>query len=194
MKTKIKLLNKNSKVPIKGEPNAMCYDCFANTIHRRQDRKIEVGLGFSATPPKGYGIRLIPRSSLTKHWWVMNNSIGVGDPDYKGEYKTIFTPIPMYNHFNGKHIDQVFPYEINERCCQMEIYKREDFEFEIVDELTGEDRGGGFGSTGNSEIKNNENLIKTPSESIIVNPYPGLNMTAFSYNEPVFKKENISHT
>jgi len=40
MKTKIKLLNKNSKVPIKGEPNAMCYDCFANTIHRRQDGKI----------------------------------------------------------------------------------------------------------------------------------------------------------
>jgi dUTPase len=30
----------------------------------------------------------------------------------------------------------------------MEIYKREDFEFEQVEELSGNDRGGGMGSTG----------------------------------------------
>ena len=148
MQIKIKL-EKGALIPKKGEPNAMCYDCYVYDIINREDGKVEVDLGFSATPPKGYGIRLIPRSSLSKHWWIMNNSIGIGDEDYKGTYKAIFTPIPIPDNKNIPKYYEKFPYSKNERCCQMEIYKREDFEFEIVEELIGVDRGGGFGSTGN---------------------------------------------
>ena len=148
MQVKIKLKNE-ALLPKKGEINAMCYDCYAYDIVQREDGKVEVDLGFSATPPKGYGIRLIPRSSLSKHWWVMNHSIGIGDEDYKGTYKTVFTPISIPDNKNIPKYYEKFPYSKNERCCQMEIYKREDFEFEIVEELTGVDRGGGFGSTGN---------------------------------------------
>lgn len=160
MKVKIKLSNE-ALLPKKGESNAMCYDCYAHYIEVQNDGKVFVDLGFSATPPEGYGIRLIPRSNITKYWWVMNNSIGIGDEDYKNNYQARFTPIPIgfipaYN--NGvfgpgsfgspsKIVNEEFPYTIGDRVCQMEIYKREDFDFEEVKELTGNDRGGGFGST-----------------------------------------------
>lgn len=151
MIVKIKL-EENGRIPVKGEPNAMCFDCYARKIEQLENGKVVCYLGFSATPPKGYGIRLIPRSNLTKYWWVLNNSIGVGDEDFKNEYRAIFTPIPFekLNIFAGKSFitkKESFPYKIDERVCQMEIYKREDFEFEEVDILPGNDRGGGFGST-----------------------------------------------
>ena len=146
-KVEIKLSD-GATLPKKGESNAMCYDCFAWKIKLREDGKIEVDLGFSARPPKGYGIRLIPRSSLSKYWWVMNNSIGIGDEDYKGNYKAIFTPMPVLNRFHKNYFNEIFPYDIGDRVCQMEIYERQDFLFEEVSELSGNDRGGGFGSTG----------------------------------------------
>lgn len=148
MKLKIKL-EQGAKLPYKGSEGAMCYDCYAYDINHKEDGKVEVDLGFSLQPPKGYGIRLIPRSNLTKYWWVLNNSIGVGDEDYRGNYKAIFTPIPKYNFFNDKYLLEMFPYKTDDRVCQLEMYKREDFEFEQVEGLETSVRGnGGFGSTG----------------------------------------------
>jgi dUTPase len=143
----IKLANRTT-LPVKGEPNAMCYDCYVHQILVRDDGKVEVDLGIAMTPPQGYGIRLIPRSSLTKYWWILNNSIGIGDEDYKDNYKAIFTPLVKPKAFGQGFYMEKFPYRLGERCCQLEIYKREDFEFNIVDILSGNDRGGGVGSTG----------------------------------------------
>lgn len=150
MKVQIRL-EKGGKIPVKGEKNAMCFDCYARKIETLDNGKVVCYLGFSATPPKGYGIRLIPRSNLTKYWWVLNNSIGIGDEDYKNEYLANFTPMPKIKPDDNREFSiyrDSFPYEENERVCQMEIYKREDFEFEEVDVLPGNDRGGGIGSTG----------------------------------------------
>jgi dUTPase len=148
MKVKIKL-EEGGKIPVKGEPNAMCFDCYARKIEQLENGKVVCHLGFSATPPQGYGIRLIPRSNLTKYFWVLNNSIGIGDEDYKNEYLAIFTPLPKRDISIPQFRTglDLFPYEVGERVCQMEIYKREDFEFEEVTILPGNDRGGGFGST-----------------------------------------------
>lgn len=148
LKVKIKL-DDGAKIPIKGEPNAMCYDCFAHIIKTNEFRKLVVDLGFSATPPDGHGIRLIPRSGLSNFWWTFNHSIGIGDPDYKGNYKAVFTPMPYrFTHIPNALAFEDFPFNIGDRVCQMEIYEKIDFEFEKVDELPGNDRGGGFGSTG----------------------------------------------
>lgn len=144
-------LSEGAKMPIKGEPNAMCYDCYAYKITHREDGKVEVDLGFGAKPPKGYGIRLIARSGLSKYWWTVNTGIGIGDEDYKQNYKLVFTPIvnvkTKKDTFDSIWLHD-FPYSVDERCCQMEIYERKDFEFKVVEELSGEDRGGGFNSTG----------------------------------------------
>ena len=139
MEVKIKL-KEGAILPTKGSENAMCWDCYAHAITINEFGKIEVDLGFSIEPPKGYGVRLIPRSNLTKYWWVLNNSIGIGDEDYRGSYKAIFTPL---------FINHSFPYQLKDRACQLEIYKRDDFEWKVVSELSETERGnGGFGSTG----------------------------------------------
>ena len=147
LKVKIKLDN-GAKIPVKGEPNAMCYDCFAHSIKTNEFGKVVVDLGFSATPPDGYGIRLIPRSGLSKFWWTFNHSIGIGDIDYKQNYKAIFTPMLKILPTFWIPFFEDFPFNVGDRVCQMEIYEKIDFEFEQVDTLPGNDRGGGFGSTG----------------------------------------------
>lgn len=147
LKLKIKL-EEGVKVPYKATEGAMCWDCYAWSIKVNENGKTEVDLGFSLEPPVGYGIRIIPRSNLTKYWWVLNNSFGVGDQDYRGNYKAIFTPLPMPNYTNTPNHYPTFPYSVNDRVCQMELYRKEDFEFEQVENLSDTVRGGGgFGST-----------------------------------------------
>jgi dUTP pyrophosphatase len=151
MKVKIKL-EEGAIMPKKANPTDTCYDCYAWKIEKQSNGKIIVDLGFSATPPEGYAIRLIPRSSLTKHFWCFNNSIGIGDLTYQGNYKAVFTPLPIRmlgNVFEDEWTAwESFPFTENQRCVQMEIYKIENFEFEQVQQLEGENRGGGFGSSG----------------------------------------------
>lgn len=148
-KVKIKL-EPGAMMPVKGEPNAMCWDCYAYKINFRPDGKVEVDLGISLTPPEGYGIELIPRSNLTKYYYCLNNSVGQIDPNYKDTLKAIFTPLPEYNFGSEffSFMNKKFPYNVYDRVCQIKLVKINDFEFEQVEELPGKDRGGGFGSTG----------------------------------------------
>jgi dUTP pyrophosphatase len=70
----------------------------------------------------------------------MNNSIGIIDSDYRGEWMCIFTPIGNYSQF---------PYSVGERVAQIYFEKVEDVEFVDANELESSERGtGGFGSTG----------------------------------------------
>lgn len=155
MKVDIKLIE-DGKIPVLGEPNAMCHDCYCRKIEVLDNGKVKCFLGFAAKPPKNHGIRLIPRSNLTKYWWVLNNSIGVGDPDYKEEYVAIFSPLlhtkeKQWDGFSQKDKElayESFPYQVGDRVCQMEIYNKVSFTFKKVEKLEGVSRGLGFGSTG----------------------------------------------
>lgn len=143
MKAKIKLIE-GGKVPIKGSEKASCYDLFARKILVGSN-SIEVSLGVAIEPPPGYDVRLYPRSSLAKTGWVLANSIGIGDEDYRGEYKAVFRRLGT-GHFGVRATP---PYEVGDRCMQMEIVKKDQVDFEIVDELSKTQReDGGFGSTG----------------------------------------------
>jgi dUTP pyrophosphatase len=109
------------------------------------DGKVKVGLGFATEIPIGWKGSIVPRSNLTKHNWVLNNSIGVIDSDYRGEWMAIFTPIQI-----GSIVPD-FPYEIGERVAQIFFDKVEEVELLQVDSLEDSNRGtGGFGSTGMS--------------------------------------------
>lgn len=143
MKAKIKLIE-GGKVPVKGSEKASCYDLFAREILVGSN-SIEVSLGVAIEPPEGYDVRLYPRSSLAKTGWVLANSIGIGDEDFVGEYKAVFRSIGT----NPLSTEPVSPYKVGDRCIQMEIVKKDQVDFEIVDELSQTKRGnGGFGSTG----------------------------------------------
>jgi len=143
LKAKIKLIE-DGKAPVKGSEKASCYDLFAREILVGSD-SIVVSLGIAIQPPPGYDVRLYPRGSLAKTGWVLANSIGIGDEDFTGEYKAVFRRLET-RHSSEMAIP---PYKVGDRCLQMEIVKKDQVGFEIVDELSETERGhGGFGSTG----------------------------------------------
>lgn len=138
-------LHSDVKLPVKGSSHAACFDVYAHSItyNDKDPRKRVVGLGFATEIPEGYRGIIVPRSNLTKHYWILNNSFGVIDSDYRGEWKAIFTNITDNAWLYP------FPYEIGERVAQIYFEKNEDVTFLEVEELNESDRGqGGFGSTG----------------------------------------------
>ena len=142
LQVKFKKISSNTKLPIKGSLDAACSDVYAHSI-TFEDNKMVIGLGFKTEIPKGFRGVLIPRSNLTKHPWMMNNSMGIIDSDYRGEWKMILTPL------NGNLITNALPYGTGERVGQIYFEAVTPVEFIEVDELSETDRGtGGFGSTG----------------------------------------------
>lgn len=142
LKVKFKKIHASAKLPVKGSLHAACYDVYADSITFDGD-KVKVGLGFKTEIPVGYKGIIVPRSNLTKYSWVLNNSFGVIDADYRGEWMSIFTPIQI-----GSIVPD-FPYGVGDRVAQIYFEKVLDIDFEEVTELSDTQRGeGGFGSTG----------------------------------------------
>lgn len=142
LKIKFKKKDARSKLPVKGSLHAACYDVFAHSIKVERPNKMIIGLGFSTEIPVGYKGIVIPRSSISKTNWVLANSMGVIDADYRGEWMMVFRCL-------GEMIYQPLPFSLDERCGQLYFEKIQDFEIEETDELSDTERGeGGFGSTG----------------------------------------------
>lgn len=101
---------------------------------------VKYRLGVSVQIPVGYVGLLVPRSSVSKLGWMMSNSVGVIDSDYRGELCAVFTIIDE---------DMDLPYQIGDRCAQLVIVPAPQFDLVETDDLDETDRGtGGFGSTG----------------------------------------------
>ena len=145
LKIKFQKLTEDTRMPIKGSESAGAYDVYAHSI-TSENGKVKVGLGFKTEIPKGYKGIIVPRSNLTKYHWVLNNSFGIIDADYRGEWMAIFTAIP------GKEFAddyQNFPYGIGDRVAQIYFEEVLPVSFDVVPELEQSERGeGGFGSTG----------------------------------------------
>jgi len=133
------------KLPTKGTPKSACYDLYAREIKRVESEGglYKVSLGVHMEPEHGYRVAIYPRSSISGTGWVLANSVGVGDEDYRGEYLAYFRKVKG---------DAPFPYTLDDRVCQMELVEWNDINFTVVDELSDTERGeGGFGSTGKSD-------------------------------------------
>jgi len=143
-------LNENAVTPSKGTPYSVGYDLTATSIRYDSEYDfLEYGTGIAVEIPDGYACLLAPRSSVTKKGLFLANSVGVGDPDYRGEltfrYKSHSLPLKQY-----KYIPRGKIYEVGERIGQLLIVKVENlFVFIEQDELSETVRGeGGYGSTG----------------------------------------------
>ncbi len=147
LKIKLQKITEDTRMPIKGSESAGAYDVYAHSITSGPDGKIKVGLGFKTEIPKGYKGIIVPRSNLTKFHWVLNNSYGVIDSDYRGEWMAIFTSIPV---LAGSHVGSTtFPYNVGDRVAQIYFEEVLPVSFDIVPELEESERGeGAFGSTG----------------------------------------------
>lgn len=96
--------------------------------------------GFALAIPLGYAGFVQPRSGLAaKHGVTVLNSPGLIDSGYRGELR-----VPLIN------TDPVEAYQVRrgDRIAQLVIQRVEECRIVVVDQLDGENRGGGFGHTG----------------------------------------------
>lgn len=139
LKIKLQKVTEDARMPIKGSEHAAAYDVYAHSITSNENGKVNVGLGFKLEIPKGYKGIIVPRSNLTKFNWIINNSYGVIDSDYRGELMAIFTALS----------EESFPYNVGDRVAQIYFEEVLPISFDVVPELESSERGdGGFGSTG----------------------------------------------
>jgi dUTP pyrophosphatase len=129
-------------------------DLVATEIEYLEENKVIVKYGFSTEIPEGYKVFIMPRSSFTHKGWAMQNSPGVVDSDYRGEWMSKFEAIPvgLINGMNtiGPLIYEDFPYKKGDRVAQCSIEVNIHMAFKEVQDLSETIRGtGGFGSTGN---------------------------------------------
>lgn len=145
VKVLIKKLHEGASLPTRGSELAGGWDVTATEIVLKGTQAI-YKLGFAMEIPKGYKISIVPRSSLTKTNWVLQNSPGTVDADYRGEVQVRFRYLGDEN--NKTNFLQP-PFLIGERIAQIYLEEVIETEFELVDELDQTKRGsGGFGSTG----------------------------------------------
>lgn len=99
-----------------------------------------IPLGIAMELPKGYEAHVIPRSSTFKNYGVIQtNHMGLIDESYKGDNDQWFFPAYALRDSEIK---------ANDRICQFRIIEKMPVvEFEEVDTLGNEDRGG-HGSSG----------------------------------------------
>lgn len=144
----IRLLTPEARVPSRGSSSSAGFDLYASfdtTIpgsRADDDGRVTVGravvpTGLALAIPAGLYGRVAPRSGL-----AVRNGIDVGagviDRDYRDELRLL-----MFNFGPD-------PFEVRagDRIAQIVFERIAEPRIAVVDELDGEDRGGGFGSTG----------------------------------------------
>jgi dUTP pyrophosphatase len=145
MNLKIKVLNDNVyHLPSRSEPLSVGYDIWANEnvdIYPGEIKKI--GTGLSMTPPSGYYIQIMSRSSFA----VQNIHVVAGtlDPSYTGEVFVV-----LENRGN-----KIATIDSGTRCAQLVLIKFTTPPIEIVSELDKTLYRGsqGFGSSGRTLLE-----------------------------------------
>lgn len=138
---RIKKLHHNFILPIKSTERAGAFDVYMPEPGSVSGHSPGlVGLGFATEVPVGHVALILPRSSAGSKYGVeLNNTCGVIDSDYRGEWKA------SIKTKSGAH----FSWESGDRLLQFLIIPVADIQLELVDELDTTERGtGGFGSTG----------------------------------------------
>jgi len=138
IKLKIKLLNRDAKVPVKADPGSAGYDVYSSEpveIYSRARKLVSTGLSCEFSDK--YYLRIAPRSGLS----VKGIDIGAGviDSSYRGEIKVLM--------INNSDITQIF--QRGAKIAQFIMESCESPELELSDKLTDTSRGeSGFGSSG----------------------------------------------
>ena len=96
--------------------------------------------GIAIAIPRGWAGFVLPRSGLAlKHGLSVVNSPGLIDSAYRGELKVVLI-----------NTDPTDDYEVTrgDRIAQLVLQRVGEVTWNEVDELSGDDRGGGFGHSG----------------------------------------------
>jgi dUTP pyrophosphatase len=102
--------------------------------------RAKVATGIAVAIPFGYGGFVLPRSGLAaKHGVTLANSPGLIDAAYRDEIHVVLL-----------NTDPQHPFEVarGDRIAQLVIQRVEQVAWSVVEQLDGNDRGGGFGHSG----------------------------------------------
>ena len=138
----IQPLRPGFKIPTRGTDHAGGYDIYMpedGCVKANQEKGLMVPLGFAAEVPVGHVALLLPRSGAgAKLGLSLNNTVGVIDADYRGEW------MACLRVRNGEAIQ----WSKGERLLQFVIVPVHTPELQLVRYLDATQRGeGGFGST-----------------------------------------------
>lgn len=140
MKVKVKKLYPDAKLPTKATPGSACYDVYTQA-HLFLDtwNRVKAPTGLAFELPRDVGMDIRPRSGLASRGFLILNSPGTLDSDYRGELL-----ISIMNISGSPwHIEK------GERIAQIRLFPILEVEWEEVEELSETERGSdGFGSTG----------------------------------------------
>ena len=102
--------------------------------------RIMMPTGLAIAIPLGFAGFVVPRSGLAlKHGITLVNTPGIIDSGYRGELKVVMINTdPTVNYLVTR----------GDRIAQILIQRIETIDWNVVDNLDGEDRGGGFGHSG----------------------------------------------
>lgn len=102
--------------------------------------RVLVPTGIAIAVPLGHAGFVLPRSGLAlKHGVTVVNAPGLIDSAYRGEIKVVLL-----------NTDPHEPYEVHrgDRVAQLVVQRVDTVAWNVVEDLDGEDRGGGFGHSG----------------------------------------------
>ncbi len=137
----MKRLYPDSKLPTRATPDSAGLDLYAHSETPYGSCMVEYGTGIAVEIPDGYTGFIFPRSSISGTSMRLSNSVGVLDPDYRGEVKFRFDSVNLP--------DSGPSYRVGDRIGQLILLATPRFEVVEVDEFSETVRGqGGFGSTG----------------------------------------------
>lgn len=169
IKVKIKPTSPNFKNPVRSTEQAGAWDVFVTEVIKESDDCYVAKLGFKAEFSHDFKLMIAPRSSITKTKWNIQNTPGIGDADFRGEYSIRFRAfaqnisyriidVPMIDFHGNNYFENdreyflsypEFPYKVGDRCAQIYFQKRIDVRFLETEHLSETNRGeGAYGSTG----------------------------------------------
>ena len=102
--------------------------------------RVLVPTGIAIAVPPGHAAFVLPRSGLAlRHGIGVVNAPGLIDAAYRGEIKVVLL-----------NTDPATDYRVHrgDRIAQLVVQRVEEVTWQLVDELPGLDRGGGFGHSG----------------------------------------------
>lgn len=154
MEVKIKKLSEGAVIPLKATEGSAAYDVYTPQDYFIVKGRQVLPLDISIELPKGYEAKIEPRSGFSVNGFEgyyfrpSESSVtsrfdadvisGKVDSDYRGNVGVIV-----------KSNETLFFVPKGTRIAQMTIYKVEDADFKLCEELSGTDRAsGGFGHTG----------------------------------------------
>lgn len=150
MRINFKKLADSAVMPKRARPFDAMFDLVAVSVRHGEHRQIADGIdshveyihtygtGIAVEIPEGYVGLIFPRSGISKLPIRLANSVGVIDPNYRGE---------IILKFSGAATS----YSVGDRVAQLAVIPLPDVEWKEVSELSPspDDRGSlGFGSSG----------------------------------------------